>query len=50
MRAVKKKLNIFTLLHIRIGNLNWRKCGNCKNEAREIDSLLWGDRGECNAY
>ena len=24
------------LLHIRIGNLDWCKCGNCKNEAREI--------------
>ena len=28
------------LLHIRIGNLDWCKCGYCKNEASEIDSLL----------
>ena len=27
------------LLHIRIGNLNWYKCGHCKNKAREIDCL-----------
>ena len=27
------------LLHIRTGNLNWCKCGHCKNEAREIDCL-----------
>ena len=27
------------LLSIRIGNLNWCKCGHCKNEAREIDCL-----------
>ena len=25
------------LLDIRIGNLNWYKCGHCKNEARKID-------------
>ena len=44
MRAMEKKQNIFTLqlpilLHIRIGNLNCCKCGNCKNEAREKDCL-----------
>ena len=27
------------LLHIRTGNLNWCKCGHCKNEARDIDCL-----------
>ena len=27
------------LLHIKIGNLDWNKCGQCKNEAREIDCL-----------
>ena len=27
------------LLYVRIGNLNWHKCGNCKNEVREIDCL-----------
>ena len=27
------------LLHIRIGNLDWCKCGHCKNEARKIDCL-----------
>ena len=27
------------LLHIRIVNLDWRKCGHRKNEAREIDCL-----------
>ena len=26
-------------LHNRIGNLDWCKCGHCKNEAREIDCL-----------
>ena len=36
------------LLRIRKGNLNWCKCGNCKNETREIDCLL--QRGGCNAY
>ena len=25
------------LLHIRIKNLDWRKCGTFKNESREID-------------
>ena len=25
------------LLHISIGNLNWWKCGLCKNEVREIN-------------
>ena len=42
MTAMSKKLNIFTLqlpLHIRIGNLNWYKCGHCNNEGREIDCL-----------
>ena len=41
MRAMRKKLNIFTLelssYYIRIGNLNKCKCGHCKNEARKID-------------
>ena len=42
---MRKKLNIFMLqlpicyIHISIGNLDWRKCGHCKNEAREIDRL-----------
>ena len=27
------------LLHIRIGNVNWCKCGHCKNEASKIDCL-----------
>ena len=27
------------LLHISIGNLEWFKCGHCKNKAREIDSF-----------
>ena len=27
------------LLHIRIGNNDWCKCGHCKNKAREIDCL-----------
>ena len=27
------------LLHIRIGNRNWWKCGHCKNEAKETDCL-----------
>ena len=27
------------LLHFRIGNLDWCKCGHCKNEAREIDCV-----------
>ena len=27
------------LLHIRIGNFNWCKCGHCKIEAREVDCL-----------
>ena len=45
MRAMRKKLNINSstsvadLLHIGIENLNWCKCGHCKNEAREIDCL-----------
>ena len=29
------------LLHNRIGNLDWCKCGHCKNEAREIDCLCY---------
>ena len=29
------------LLHIRVGNLDWCKCGHCKNEAREIDCLCF---------
>ena len=28
------------LLHIRIGNLKWCKCGQCKNKVREIDCLF----------
>ena len=48
MRAMRKKLNIFKLhiyasaddlLHIRIGNLDWCKCGHFKTETREIDCL-----------
>ena len=27
------------LSHIRIGNLNWCKCGHCKNGTSEIDCL-----------
>ena len=27
------------LLYIRKGNLDWCKCGHCKNEVREIDCL-----------
>ena len=46
MRAnAKETKHIYTsaanLLHIRIGNLNWCKCGHCKNEVREIDCLCW---------
>ena len=37
------------LLHIRIGNLSWCKCGHCKNEAREIDCLLL-KKGGSNTY
>ena len=33
------------LLHIRIGNLDWRKCGHCKNEARKIDRLCCSKKG-----
>ena len=29
------------LLHIRTGNLDWCKCGHCKNEAREIGCLSY---------
>ena len=43
MRAMRMKQNNYAsaanLLHIRIGNLDWRKCRHCKNEAREIDCL-----------
>ena len=46
MRDMRKKLNIFilhastaNLLHIRIRNLDWCKCGHCKNETRKIDCL-----------
>ena len=39
LRVMRKKLNIFTLqlpvYYILIGNLNWCKCGHCKNEAIE---------------
>ena len=31
------------LLHIRVGNLDWWKWGNCKNEAREIDCIWCRD-------
>ena len=27
------------LLHMRIENLNWCKCGHCKNKTRKIDCL-----------
>ena len=33
------RASVANSLHIRIGNLNWCKCGHCKNEAREIDCL-----------
>ena len=41
MRAIRKKLNIFmlhdvNLLLIRIRNVDWCKCGHCKNETRGI--------------
>ena len=42
---MRKKLNIHPstsvadLLHIGIENLNWCKCGHCKNEVKEIDCL-----------
>ena len=44
MRAMRKKTkhihaSATDLLHIRIGSLNWYKCGHCKNEARKIDCL-----------
>ena len=44
MRAMTKKTkHIYALpadsLHIRRGNLDWCKCGHCKNEARERDCL-----------
>ena len=29
------------LLHIRLGNLNWCKCGRIDNQAREIDYLCY---------
>ena len=29
----------FITYSIKIGNLDWCKCGHCKNEAREIDCL-----------
>ena len=32
------------LLRIRIGNLNWCKCGHGKNEAREVDCLSFVQR------
>ena len=31
--------SVARLLHIRIENLDWCKCGHCKNEAREIHCL-----------
>ena len=43
MSAMRMKQNNYAsaanLLHIRIGNLDWRKCRHCKNEAREIACL-----------
>ena len=44
MRAMREKTKYIhasaaDLLHIRKGNLDWCKCGHCKNEAREIDCL-----------
>ena len=44
MRVMRKKTkpihaSAANLLHIRIGNLDWCKCGRCKNETREIDCL-----------
>ena len=48
----RKKLNIswrfngrFITYIIRIGNLDWCKCGHCNNEAREIDCLCWREMG-----
>ena len=42
---MRKRVNIHAsaidLLHIRIGSLDWCKCGFCKIEAREIDSLCF---------
>ena len=53
MRALRKKLNIFMfffitfsyydVLHIRIGDLDWCKCGHGKNETREINCLCGRD-------
>ena len=44
MRAMRKKnkhihVTATHLLHIRIRNLEWCKCGHCKNKARELDCL-----------
>ena len=43
MKTMRKKINIQVsvadLLHIRIKNLDWCKCRNCKNETREIGCL-----------
>ena len=45
MRTMRKKIKIniqasvADLLHIRIKNLDWCKCRNCKNETREMDCL-----------
>ena len=46
MRATRKKTkhihaSAADLLHIRIGNFDWCKCGHCKTEAREIDCLCY---------
>ena len=46
MRAMRKKTkhihaSAANLLHVRIGNFDWCKCGHCKNEAREIDCLCY---------
>ena len=35
----------FIAYSIRIGNLDWCKCGHCNNEAREIDCLCWREMG-----
>ena len=32
-------------LHIKIGNLDWCKCGHCQNEAREIGCLCCREVG-----
>ena len=44
MRAMRKKTkhihaSVADSFCIRIGNLDWYKCGYCKNEAMKIDCL-----------